>query len=138
MLTPRHVIELTDAELETLKAALEVTGQHGRRSGVGAKLERLPPLITEDGTAYTGRGEQAVRRMLEEHPMLLTSANPHAEEIRATLRRHRLADAKLEISIQDGKPGEERNQILAERRAVQDDLTTQSLRYAMAYEQEDL
>lgn len=131
MLTPKHLIELTDDEIADILEGLEEIG--ARRSPLAKRLNRKPNLTLLGGT-YTNRGDQAVTRMLRENPFLLRDDNPHAETLRAALRRLRLADAKLEVSLSEGKPGEERNAIVKEHTAALDDLMPLAIEYAMAYE----
>lgn len=125
--TPRHAVSISDAEMAELSRLLRRDG-HSYGDPLLARLEVMP-LVEADGT-LSERGQSAARRIVE--TITVNGVVDGAEELRVALKEERLAEAYLEISLQEGHPGTERSAVVKRRIEAMDRTRDAAIAYIEA------
>lgn len=147
-LEPKHLVALSEGDvveiLEAFALATKQDPEHpyveGERGRVLHRmLERLPHLFEDEGfpspDTLSERGKQAIGRMVAGTKIFGVHIDEEvegAQALRDALKESELANAYFDISMLEGKPGEERSAIVERRRAAEEALTDAALAYGLA------
>jgi len=153
-LVPKHLVALSEGDVCEIRDAFsdsyrspQSMGDAGYITEGGPALNKmlwdLPDFYKSDAASgpdtLSERGEQALVRMVAGvrigHTLdfnMPGTTPEQQEELRAALCEEELADAKLIVSLAEGKPGDERNKIVDRRMAAQERLRVAALDYGKA------
>lgn len=139
---PLHLFELSDHDVVELLDALAhvkhdlghyITGEHGTR--LVARLQALPDYYEDEqpppGEILSEQGKRALAETVV-RKLLLTTDNPHCDALKDALRELRIAEARFTLSIEEGRPGWERNEAIERRRFAQERVDAIALQYGEA------
>ena len=149
-LEPKHLVMLSEGDVCEIRDAFSDSHRSPQSMGdagfiteggpdLKKMLDGLPDLYVPDKASgpetLSERGKQAIERMVAGvriYGVLISEDIDGAQELRDALNESEVANAYFTISIQEGKPGPERDAAVDRRMAAENRLTDAALAYGLA------